>query len=88
MALILVLIALGFQLAYWTRSHLDLENNFYLARPVAAGWTAARAPTWSRWWQRVQPPPEPRRSSPQTGQKIGRLQASETPSGRKTLLHS
>lgn len=30
----LILIALGFQLAYWVRQHLQLENDFFLARSM------------------------------------------------------
>ena len=50
----LVLIALGFQLAYWTRSHLDLENNCYLARPVSAAlhiWSACSWVALAAWWE-------------------------------------
>lgn len=50
----LLLIALGFQLAYWTRSNLELENNFYLARPVAAAlliWSAFAWVALAAWWE-------------------------------------
>jgi len=50
----LILIALAFQLAYWTRGQLHLENEFFLDRPIAAAllvysmiaWTIAAA-----WWE-------------------------------------
>jgi len=50
----LILIAVAFQLAYWTRAQLKLENDFFLDRGVAAAllvysmisWTVAAA-----WWE-------------------------------------
>ena len=50
----LLLIALSFQLAYWTRTSLDLENNFYLDRPVAAAlliWSAFAWVALAAWWE-------------------------------------
>ena len=50
----LILIALGFQLAYWTRSHLQLENNFYLDRSVRAALLIWSVFSWlaaASWWE-------------------------------------
>jgi len=50
----LILIALGFQLAYWTRSHLQLENNFYLDRSVRAALLVWSVFSWlaaASWWE-------------------------------------
>ena len=50
----LVLIALGFQLAYWTRSQLNLENEFFLDRPVAILLLVWSMLVWvglAAWWE-------------------------------------
>ncbi len=50
----LLLIGLGFLLAYWTRANLQLENNFYLQRSVAAAlliWSAFSWVALASWWE-------------------------------------
>ncbi|MEO8099421.1 MAG: sugar transferase [Acidobacteriota bacterium] len=50
----LLLIALGFQLAYWTRSHLHLENDFRLERQVGAALLIWSMFSWlmlASWWE-------------------------------------
>jgi exopolysaccharide biosynthesis polyprenyl glycosylphosphotransferase len=42
----LLLIALGFQLAYWTRTHLELENKFFLDRALRAVLVAWSMAAW------------------------------------------
>jgi exopolysaccharide biosynthesis polyprenyl glycosylphosphotransferase len=50
----LLLIAAAFQLAYWTRTALKLENQFYLDRPVAASLLIWSMLVWvglGSWWE-------------------------------------
>lgn len=50
----LVLIALGFQLAYWVRTQIQLENNFYLPGRVRAALLAWSVFSWlaiAYWWE-------------------------------------
>jgi exopolysaccharide biosynthesis polyprenyl glycosylphosphotransferase len=49
-----ILIALGFAFAYWARTRLQLEHNFYIARPVAAALLAWSVFSWmlaASWWE-------------------------------------
>ena len=49
-----ILIALGFQLAYWTRTHIQLENDFYLDRSVRAALLVWSIFSWlaaASWWE-------------------------------------
>ncbi len=50
----LLLIAVAFQLAYWTRTALNLENQFYLDRPIAASLLVWSMLIWlglASWWE-------------------------------------
>ncbi|MGH9593959.1 MAG: sugar transferase, partial [Bryobacteraceae bacterium] len=50
----MVLIAVAFQLAYWTRTRLHLEHDFFLQRSVALsllGWSAVVWLLLGAWWE-------------------------------------
>ncbi len=50
----LLLIAAAFQLAYWIRTQLRLENEFFIDRPVAAALLAWSMTAWvsaALWWE-------------------------------------
>jgi exopolysaccharide biosynthesis polyprenyl glycosylphosphotransferase len=49
-----VLIAVGFQIAYWIRSRLELEHQFYILQPVVAtllGWSLLIWVGLAFWWE-------------------------------------
>ena len=50
----LVLIALGFQLAYWARTHIQLENNFFMPGRVRGALLVWSVFSWlaiASWWE-------------------------------------
>ena len=49
-----MLLAFAFQLAYWTRTRLELEHNFFLAPPIVAvllGWSMLVWLGLGYWWE-------------------------------------